>query len=64
MCRLCDIEWLNDENAPKRAPAYVMCPSCHGVGGGVGRDGVVVDCSRCNGDGQIKARASSEQEGR
>lgn len=38
--------------APVEVPARIVCPSCKGQWGGVGIDGVEVDCSKCE-DGMI-----------
>lgn len=35
----------------------IECPSCHGVGGGVTRDGIEMDCSKCDGEGSIVVAA-------
>lgn len=36
------------------APHTKVCPSCYGSGGGFTRDGIELDCSKCNGTGGIR----------
>jgi hypothetical protein len=42
----------------------VECPSCHGVGGGITKDGVEMDCSTCNGEGGVLRQVERDRKSR
>lgn len=47
---------------PIRRDQQIECPKCHGVGGGLTRDGLEVDCSKCNGKGYVMGPADQPGE--
>jgi len=38
-----------------------LCPACDGVGGGITKDGIELECSRCNGRGGIPLNTGEGQ---
>jgi DnaJ-class molecular chaperone len=47
-----DCGYTYGTHSPACVSQEQACPTCNGVGGGITRDGIEIECSKCDGTGR------------